>query len=186
MKTLIIDSTADVLIVAGENEGTTEYYIGDPGARRHTGAILVAVDTVLSKLNMAPGDLQYIGVVTGPGSFTGIRIGVATANAMAYAVGAKVVPVTSLEPLLYGQSEGLALLDCKHNNFYALARAGDGDRYLAISGEEKESFGLPIYFHDLSYPQKLTDTVKSKIHQGQTEDAAKPFYIKKSSAEAMF
>jgi tRNA threonylcarbamoyl adenosine modification protein YeaZ len=186
MKTLIMDSTADILILGGENEGTTEFFCGDPGARRHTGAILVAIDTILNKLNMTPKDLEYICVVTGPGSFTGIRIGVATANAMAYATGAKIVSVTSLEPLLYGQKEGLALLDCGHNNYYALARDKKGDRYLAIKGEEKESFGLPVFYHDGTYVRKLMDTVKDKINRCEAENFAKPFYIKKSSAEAMF
>jgi len=186
MKTLIIDSTADCLLVAGQNGEITEFLYGDPGARRHTGAILVAVDNVLNKIGISPKTLEYIGVVTGPGSFTGIRIGVATANAMAYATGAKVVPVTSLEPILHGQKEGLALLDCKHDNFYALARDGSGDRYLAICDAEKESFGLPLFYGDAAYPQKLMKSVNEKIARGEVSDTAKPFYIKKSSAEAMF
>lgn len=185
MKSLVIDSTADRLVVAGSNGEKTEKYIGDAGARRHTGSILVAIDGVLKKLGIAPMELQYIGIVVGPGSFTGIRIGVATANAMAMASGAKMVGMTSLEPVLFGKDGGLALLDCKHNNFYALARRHGVDDYLALTGDEAAALGLPLYYAGEPDPDGLLKVLNDKICRKEFVPTARPFYIKKSSAEAL-
>lgn len=185
MKSLVIDSTADRLMLAGTNGGKQELYIGDEGARRHTGSILVAIDAMLGRLGLQPMELQYIGVVVGPGSFTGIRIGVATANAMSLASGAKVVAITSLEPLVFGKKEGLALLDCKHDNFYALVRSAAGDKYLALTRAEAAEYDLPNYLGGESKPSLLSAVFEYKIKNSQFVDTARPFYIKKSSAEAI-
>lgn len=185
MKALIIDSTADRLIVAGINGDREEVFVGDSGAKRHTSAILPAVDDVLSKLNMAASELNCVGVVVGPGSFTGIRIGVATANAMAMACGAHIVQITSLEPVLYGIDRGLAMLDCKHGNYYALARKDGKDEYLALTEKEALELGLPEYFINGPMPEKLLAVFKDKAERLEFCETARPFYIKKSSAEML-
>lgn len=185
MKSLIIDSTADRLVVAGTNGERQEIYLGEVGARRHTGSILVAIDKILASLGLSPKDIEYIGVVVGPGSFTGIRIGVATANAMAFATGAKVVSITSLEPLLFGKKDGLALLDCKHDNYYALAREDNQDKYLALNGDQARAYGLSMYFGGQPDPAILLEVFIDKINKSLFVPTARPFYIKKSSAEAL-
>ncbi|MDD3946524.1 MAG: tRNA (adenosine(37)-N6)-threonylcarbamoyltransferase complex dimerization subunit type 1 TsaB [Clostridia bacterium] len=185
MKALVIDSTADRLVIIGINGEKEEIFVGESGARRHTGSILIAIEKVLEKCHLQPMELNYIGVVVGPGSFTGIRIGVATANAMAFASRAKVVQITSLEPVIFGKETGLALLDCKHNNFYALARQDGKDSYLSLSGTETDNYGIPKYIIDKPLPVLLISVFKDKIAKSDFVVTARPFYLKKSSAELL-
>lgn len=74
-------------------------------------------------------DIDVFACAVGPGSFTGIRIGVATVKALAYALGKKVLGVTSFDSLAYNVSDGrkkLAVIDARHGNFYACGYAADG------------------------------------------------------------
>lgn len=183
MKALIIDSTAERLVIIGINGAAQKVYIGDVGARRHTGSILAAIDGTLNSLGFAAQELDYIGVAVGPGSFTGIRIGVATANAMSLASGAKVVQITSLEPIIYNQSSGLALLDCKHGNYYALAREDGKDSYLSLTSQQADLYSLPKYYITAPDTDGLLAVFNYKVENRDFVLTAQPFYIKKSSAE---
>lgn len=183
MKALIIDSTAERLVIIGVSGTAHKTYLGEVGARRHTGSILVAIDATLSSLGCTAAELDYIGVVVGPGSFTGIRIGVATANAMAFASGAKVVQITSLEPIIYNQDNGLALLDCKHDNYYALARQNGKDSYLSLTAQQADLYTLPKYYITAPNTEGLLAVFNYKVDSRDFVSTAQPFYIKKSSAE---
>lgn len=55
-----------------------------------------AIGQLLADVGWRPADVQMVGVAVGPGSFTGIRVGVATAKTLAYAVGARVLGVNRL------------------------------------------------------------------------------------------
>ena len=64
--------------------------------------------------------LDYVALTNGPGYFTGIRVGAAYASGVAYAGGAKVIPVSSLEVLAYGhQAKTLAAVYAGHGFVYA-------------------------------------------------------------------
>jgi tRNA threonylcarbamoyladenosine biosynthesis protein TsaB len=63
---------------------------------RHTSALIEVVDGLLRKANVAPRELRLVAVSMGPGSFTGLRIGVTFAKTLAYAVGCPVVGINSL------------------------------------------------------------------------------------------
>lgn len=185
MNSLIIDSTADRLIIVLIKDKTVFSYTGNKDARRHTGMILTVIDELIEKAGISPKDIGIIGAVTGPGSFTGIRIGVATANALAYAVGAKIVELTSLESAAYGKDEALVLLDCKHNNFYALKRCEGKDEYMALSEAESRDIDLPKIYAGETDIDNLVAVFNKKVLEHKFSERAVPFYLKKSSAELL-
>lgn len=77
---------------------------------------------LISRLNIAhPGGVQGVEVETGPGSFTGLRVGVTTAKVLAYALRWKVLGISGLEAIAYGAArEGLigVILDARRQKLY--------------------------------------------------------------------
>ena len=70
--------------------------------RRHTEVLVEGIAALLASAGLRARDLDRVVVDRGPGLFTGLRVGVATANALAQAVGCELVAVSSLELLAQG------------------------------------------------------------------------------------
>jgi tRNA threonylcarbamoyladenosine biosynthesis protein TsaB len=101
-----------------------------PGERPgHAAQLLGLVQQVLDEGGRGWEDVERIGVGIGPGSFTGLRIGVATARALAQARGAALVGVGTLRALAAGAAEGerpvLAVLDARRGEVFVGGWAGD-------------------------------------------------------------
>lgn len=97
------------------------------GAERGRG-VLREIDRLLVSHGLAPRDLEGIAVEVGPGSFTGVRVGVATAKALALGLSIPVVAVVSLDALALAAGptdrEILALRDARAGEaFFAIYRA---------------------------------------------------------------
>lgn len=75
--------------------------IADDG-RRHTEALTQAMSELLAEVGLQPRAIERVVVDRGPGLFTGLRVGIATAIAFAQALGCELVGVTSLEVLAHG------------------------------------------------------------------------------------
>ncbi len=86
------------------------------------GVLLPTVDQVLKKAGVAARDLDAVAVSVGPGSFTGLRVGLATAKGLALGAGARVVGVPTLEALAEGYTPAnvtiCALLDAYRGEVY--------------------------------------------------------------------
>ncbi len=76
---------------------------------RHSVTFQPAVDELLSRCDLTIRDVGLFAVAAGPGSFTGIRIGLAAVQAMAYAAGAQAVGVSSLRALARSSGGGKCL-----------------------------------------------------------------------------
>lgn len=87
----------------------------------HARELLPAVARCLERARLGFADLDAIAVGTGPGTFTGLRIGIATARALAGASGAELRPVSSLTALAAGIEAPLrlALIDAKRGELFA-------------------------------------------------------------------
>lgn len=70
-------------------------------ARGHVGFLVPAVDFCFRQAGWDPGDLDAVAVDVGPGLFSGIRSGVATAQAIAGAVGVPLIPIGSLDAVAF-------------------------------------------------------------------------------------
>jgi tRNA threonylcarbamoyladenosine biosynthesis protein TsaB len=115
--------------------GTVSEARDDPAAGAHPGhatRLLAMADGLLSDAGITIGDVDRIAVGVGPGTFTGLRVGVATARGLAQSSGAELVAVSSLralaDPALEDRGQGaiLAVIDARRSEIFAAAYAGDG------------------------------------------------------------
>jgi tRNA threonylcarbamoyl adenosine modification protein YeaZ len=97
--------------------------------RRHTEALTGAMKTLLDEVGLAPRDVDRVVVDRGPGLFTGLRVGIATAIAFSQALGCELVGVTSLEMLAGGAFDSgvrgtlVACVDGRRGEVFAQAFA---------------------------------------------------------------
>lgn len=121
MKTLVIDTSNKIASVSifEDNKVLNEKFSDDQ--KTHSEKLLPMVDEILSDENITIRDIDLFVVSVGPGSFTGIRIGVATVKGMVQALGKKVISTTSLEGLIeMADSENVcAIINARHGNVYA-------------------------------------------------------------------
>ena len=89
--------------------------------KNHSITLMPAIDFLMNSLDMKPTDLDRIVVAQGPGSYTGLRIAVATAKTLAHTLKIELVGVSSLLALVPEQVEGLVIpvMDARRNNVYA-------------------------------------------------------------------
>jgi len=134
MKYLTIDTTTKVTAVALAED---EKMIGEGflhTTKTHSERIIPMLDQLLTAAAWKLQDLNMIGVVRGPGSFTGIRIGIATAQGLAQVLNIPLISVVSLDALAWagkGRTEEVVpILDARKNEWYTA-------RYQWMPGEEK-------------------------------------------------
>jgi tRNA threonylcarbamoyladenosine biosynthesis protein TsaB len=99
MRLLAVESATDLVGAAllGPDGGVTER--SHVGGRAHAELLAPAIEEVCAVSGCTVGDIDRIAVDIGPGLFTGLRVGVATAKALAQALGVAVLGVTSLDTL---------------------------------------------------------------------------------------
>jgi tRNA threonylcarbamoyladenosine biosynthesis protein TsaB len=109
-----------------------------PGARpAHAARLLGAVDEALAAAGVGWDGVARLAVGVGPGSFTGLRIGIATARGLAQARGLEVVGVSTLEALARGAAAErvLAVLDARRGEAFAGAFGPGAFAPVALSPE---------------------------------------------------
>lgn len=121
---LLIDSCAATATLAVGRGGTvlaTESLQGRVFSAEWPGALR----RLMIEAGWSVEQLQAVGVVHGPGSFTGVRVGLAAAKGLCESVGAKLIAVSRLEALAsLGDDGALAVLDAGRDEFY-VRDAGD-------------------------------------------------------------
>ena len=99
------ESRFNIAIETSSREGSVSLGRGDTlletfefgSNRRHAVDMLPRIDEMCRKYEAKPGDIEEVYVSVGPGSFTGLRVGVTTAKMLARAVGSRIVAVPTLE-----------------------------------------------------------------------------------------
>lgn len=103
--------------------------------RAHAGDLMPTLDDLVRELGAQPGDLAAVYVGLGPGSYTGLRVGIATAQGLALGSGASLVGVPSFEVLAW-----TALAEGEHGAFALDARQGE----LYLARYERRAGGLEV------------------------------------------
>lgn len=126
-------TTVALLHEGGRDELAERRHEPAPGERpAHAAKLLALAAELLDGAGLRFGDVQRIAVGVGPGTFTGLRIGVATARALAQSAGAELVGVSTLRALAVAAEPGapagsgvLAVVDARRGEVFAAGwRAG--------------------------------------------------------------
>ena len=96
---LIIDTALEEAIVALSKDGKIVAELTNKETHSHASFIQVAIAKVLAEQQMAIGELDAIAVTLGPGSYTGLRVGLATAKGIAYSLQKPLIGLSTLSAL---------------------------------------------------------------------------------------
>ena len=150
--------------------------------KNHSITLMPAIDFLMNSLDMKPTDLDRIVVAQGPGSYTGLRIAVATAKTLAHTLKIELVGVSSLLALVPEQVEGLVIpvMDARRNNvyagFYQSGQAVRPEAHLPLA-EVLEIAGAadqPVTFvgETATFAEQIKDALPQAAIQSTLPDAA--------------
>ena len=105
--------------------------------------VLADVDRLMDEAGVVPADLDMVVAGTGPGTFTGLRIGLAAARALGFALGIPVKGVSTLDALLAGEGVEVACVDARRGEVFAAADlgAGAGEPVVCAPDRLREALG---------------------------------------------
>ena len=180
MKILAVDTSSKICSVAilEDSNVILEKHTNDE--KTHSQNLMPLIDEIFKETNLSLDDINLVTCCQGPGSFTGIRIGISTIKAFADAKNIPVIGVTSLESLAYNITDtGLivSLIDAKNDNVYYSLFSNNGETYTKIG--EFKSDSIQNILDDLCiYDDKLTFVGDgSIIHRAKIEQYIKNFII---------
>ncbi len=203
MKYLAIDTASKTLKILVCRDGVYEYFQCDD-FKAASVSLMPEVDRLLKKAGVSVGDMDFYACVNGPGSFTGIRIGMATVKAFAYVYKKPVVTVTTLELLAYNAIGAETVV--------AVCDASNGMRYIAVYDDKMRELlppkcldesELTVFLADIEEPYTLVSdgvivpkavypdnfgeamkrAIEDRAERGRDGNAVEPLYIRKPQAE---
>lgn len=193
---LAIDTSSRYLTVLAHNSNgrTALRYIPDC-AMRHSVILMDEIDRALGEAGLTPAECGFFAAVTGPGSFTGIRIGVAAVKGFAVATDKKLCGVTAFELIAYNVNSAsfYVVIDAAHAHYYVCGFDGQKNVTLPPSylpSEEVAKLASPLFgFERLEFKNYtrldpkdcLFNAVSAKC--GALSDSICALYVRKSQAE---
>ena len=199
MNYLAIDTSGKNLTVVVENNGQLYTYYDSECGTNHSVSLMPKIEELLLQADLDLKDADFLAVVVGAGSFTGIRIGVSTIKALCFAYNLPALSITSFDTLAYNVKGGkvLSVIDAGHGGFY-VAGYNDSEVILPPSYMIKQELDLikdgyqvvssnkieNLESATVSVLDGLINAVNSKFNQVVTDlDLISPLYVRKSQAE---
>ncbi len=151
-------------------------------AEKQAIALPTSVDTFMKQNNVQMSDLSAIGVIVGPGSFTGIRMGIAYAKGLAIGLNIPVVGVNLFELYLYENTDAFVAIDSGRGDFFVASKLHKPGT-MTIDEVEVEQMKCPSTVGHKPYNLMFAkNIVEEKIKNGKIEPVI-PMYLRPSYAE---
>ncbi len=185
MPKLFIDTHSEMVTIAIAKDDEVQK-IEKKSERSHSEVVVPSLDEILKKSEIELSDLDEIIVVNGPGSFTGVRIGVTIAKTIAYSLSIPIKTITSLE--MYGVSADedfdLVTIEDSKGVYSAHKINGEYVEYMYLRRSEFEEYVQKNRFTIL--PKRQIDIPKiieyAKIKEFTNPHKVNPIYIKEIDA----
>ncbi len=186
MKILLIDTTTKDLVVAllcdDQIVNCTKPNLGT----RHSESLCLTVEELLKTAQISIADVDAYACAIGPGSFTGIRIGVSTVKGYHFACSKKLIELNTLQAISLSQNcgaKGSAIIDA--GNGYYFADYVNGVEPCLISYDDTRATTAGRGANAADYFDGLVALAKQKFESGKFDDTLEPLYIRKSQAEEL-
>lgn len=171
MKILCIDTSSKLCSVAILNDTTLINKLELDNGLTHSETLMPLIKKLLDECNLSLKDINLLVSDVGPGSFTGIRIGVATVKAFSDSLNIPCIGISSLEVLAYNvKNNGLicSTIDCKNDNcYFALYELKDGI-YSVLEEPCSKSISEVVDLLNTKYSNKLIEFVGDGIKDKST------------------
>ena len=121
MKYLFIDTSADNLIIAIIDDDKIIYYSNISNGKDTSSKVMPVLDEAFKKTGLNVKDIDKMFVVNGPGSFTGIRVGVTIAKTIGFCLNIPIIPISELELLATTSTDttyNVSLIDARRGYVY--------------------------------------------------------------------
>lgn len=144
MKILAVDTSSSVAAVAVMDNMALlgEYFINHK--KTHSQRLMPMVKEIMDSLEITPEDIDIYAASSGPGSFTGLRIGITTIKAIAYAVQKPVISIPTLDALAFNiplsQSLVCPIMDARNEQVYTAIYKWEKNSQNKVT----EYMGIPI------------------------------------------
>lgn len=142
MKILAIDSSSVVATVAitDEEKIIAEYSVNHK--KTHSQTLLPMIDEIVKMAEINIDELDAIAVSGGPGSFTGLRIGSATAKGIAFAIKKPIIHIPTIDGLaynMYGTNRIVCpIMDARRNQVYTGLYRFENDEFITIEAQSQK------------------------------------------------
>lgn len=198
MNYVAIDTSGKNLTLVISIDGKNYIYFNADSGVNHSVEVVTELEKLAESIPFNLKNVDFISVVVGAGSFTGIRIGVSVAKALALTYSKPMVSITSFDTIAYNNTNGrrLAIIDAKHNNFYACGYENGevvfeasfidegkvrelAKDYILMSFESIQGFDTQV----VSVAEGLIKATERKANLLEDAENVIPLYIRKSQAE---
>lgn len=153
MKILAIETTERIGTVAAMHDGTLLCSRDLDHAQRSAQSLAPAIKALWDDVGWQPADIDLVAVVVGPGSFTGLRIGVTTAKMLAFCCEAEILGIDTLETIAAAappEVERLtAVIDAQRNEVVMQSFRRDADGWMAPDLDADSSSPIPARLVDI-------------------------------------
>ena len=136
MKTMFLNTTSSTLQVCFKNNSKVIEFNDLDDMKSQSQIIIDAIDSVLDGVSVK--DLDFIVVVNGPGSFTGIRLGLSVVKGFMLAVGVRVLPINTFEAIY------TSLVEKDNNDIIYFCLDAGGEEAFVAKGQNGKIFDISI------------------------------------------
>ena len=194
MNILFLSSSTTNLVVAIIINGKIVYQAVNKYNQDMSSYIMVILDEAFKEAGIKPQNLNKIMVTNGPGSFTGIRIGLSLAKTMAFSLNIPVIPISTLEMIASGSNKRvIALIDARRGYVYAGGYDENLNSFMPdsyVSIDKIKDNGVIVSEDDFDFTvEKPSLDILKIINKHLNDKVASPHmlnpnYLKETEAEA--
>ena len=182
MKVLSIETSSKICSVAILEDKHLVKKIELNNGLTHSETLMPLIKQILEETNLTLSQMHLLVCDIGPGSFTGIRIGVATVKAFSDSLDIPAVGISSLEGLAYSiNKDGIicSIIDCKNDNCYYAVYQLENGQYTLLESPKADSVENCLTFLNYKYTNSTITFVGDacEIYKDKIETASSNFVL---------